>query len=38
MRRFCWLVFLLLLQVAWAQEDYLPAREGLSWTYANGQT
>lgn len=30
--------FLMLLTLAQAQETYYPSREGLSWTYSNGET
>ena len=34
-----WLiVVILVLGFAWAQEAYYPSREGLSWTYNNGET
>jgi hypothetical protein len=33
-----WLVLVLMLGMAWAQEAYYPSRDGLSWTYNNGET
>jgi hypothetical protein len=33
-----WLVLVLMLGMAWSQEAYYPSRDGLSWTYNNGET
>jgi hypothetical protein len=33
-----WLLLVLMLGFAWGQETYYPSRDGLSWTYNNGET
>lgn len=33
-----WLVLVFMLSLVWAQEAYYPSRDGLSWTYNNGET
>jgi hypothetical protein len=33
-----WLVLMFVFATAWGQETYYPSRDGLSWTYNNGET